>query len=438
MHPFEKKWKLKDFLHFVVPSILSMVLISFYTTIDGFFMGKFVNHFALASINIVLPIISLSYGLAILISVGSCSVIGIYLGENKKQLANRYFSFILILLLTISLIITLLGILFIDNIITHLGATYELFPYVKTYALITIISTPFMMFKLFFEYFSRLDGTPKLAFFMSLSGFILNILLDYIFVVLLNLGIIGAGLGTGISIFSSNIIGLIYFFGNTSNLKPKTPKFSLYFIKKMLINGSGDMFSEFSVGFVTFLFNTKVLLFAGEKGVAALSIIFYLFYFFVAIFMGISSGLQPSISYNYGSKNRLKLKELTKYGFLSISIFSLIIFLTLELFGNIFISIFVLKNSQVYLIALNGIKLFSICFLINGYNIFITTFLSAISKGRISLIISINRGLIFVVLCLVILPYFFNLNGVWLSMPVAEILGLLLALPLFIKNKSNG
>ena len=224
---FSKKQTYFEFIKYVLPSIVSMIFLSFYTTIDGFFVSRFVNSDALASINIVIPVTCVVFGIAVMLATGSGALVGIKLGEKDKDGANKLFTFITLVLLVISIILTLLGLIFLKPLLVFLGTTESIMPYAYVYGFVTVLMSLPMVFKLFFEYYARVDGNPTISLIMSSVGLILNVILDYLFIVIFKIGILGAALGTFFSITVSAIIGLLYFLSKNSNLKFSKPK--LYF-----------------------------------------------------------------------------------------------------------------------------------------------------------------------------------------------------------------
>lgn len=430
---FSKKQSYKEFLRYLLPSITTMIFLSFYTTIDGFFVSRFVNSDALASINIVIPITCIVFGIAVMLATGSGALVGIKMGEKDEEGANQLFSFITLVLLVIGIVFTILSTIFLEPILMFLGTTERLLPYAKTYGLVTVLMTIPMMFKLYFEYYARVDGSPKVALIMSSLGLILNIVFDFLFIVIFNMGILGAGLGTYISITISGIIGLIYFVGSKSNLTFIKSKANFIALFNSCYNGSSEMFTELSTGITTFLFNKSILVFSGENGIAAMSIIIYMYYFFIAVYFGIAVGISPMISYNFGAKNKEKVKESLKHSFVTIGWSSIVIFIISMFLGKDIIGLFT-KDIEVYNIATEGIKLFSYGFLLIGINIFMSGYFTAIGNGHISAIISGFRSLIFVVVTIVILPKIIGVNGIWLAIPIAEFLTIFFSITFYKKK----
>ena len=324
MKCFETKMTYLQFLNYLVPSILTMIFLSFYTTIDGFFVSKYAGSHALAGINIVIPVTCVIFGVSVMLATGAGAIIGERLGQKKEQEANEIFSFITLVLLIFSIVFTIAGIVFLKPICIFLGSSPLLLKHVLPYAFVIFIGTIPMSFKLFFEYLVRTDGKAKIGLVMSLVGLVLNVVLDYIFVALLHLGTFGAAWGTLLSIFVSILIGFVYFL-KYSHIKFCKPKLNWSVLLKSCTNGSSEMLTEMSTGITTFLFNLIIMKFFDEDGNTAVTIIMYIYYFFISFYMGIAVATAPVISYNVGAGNEEKIREITRYSFITIAITSLLI-----------------------------------------------------------------------------------------------------------------
>lgn len=429
MKCFETKMTYLQFLNYLVPSILTMIFLSFYTTIDGFFVSKYAGSHALAGINIVIPVTCVIFGVSVMLATGAGAIIGERLGQKKEQEANEIFSFITLVLLIFSIVFTIAGIVFLKPICIFLGSSPLLLKHVLPYAFVIFIGTIPMSFKLFFEYLVRTDGKAKIGLVMSLVGLVLNVVLDYIFVALLHLGTFGAAWGTLLSIFVSMLIGFVYFL-KYSHIKFCKPKLNWSVLLKSCTNGSSEMLTEMSTGITTFLFNLIIMKFFGEDGVAAVTIIMYIYYFFISFYMGIAVATAPVISYNVGAGNEEKIRETTRYSFITIAITSLLILAISLLCGQQIIHLFS-KGGNVFALTWEGLKLFSPVFLFIGLNVFLSGYFTALGNGFISALISSLRSLIFVVLFILLLPHFLGAAGVWMTMPLAEALTIFIAVYLY-------
>lgn len=429
MKCFETKMTYFQFLRYLVPSVLTMIFLSFYTTIDGFFVSKYAGSDALAGINIVIPITCIIFGVSVMLATGAGAIIGEKLGQKKEQEANEIFSFISIVLLVFSIIFTFVGIIFLKEICIFLGSSTRLLEHVLPYAFVIFLGTIPMSFKLFFEYLVRTDGRPNIGMLMSMTGLILNVVLDYIFVALFDMGTLGAAWGTFLSITVSMLIGLGYFL-KYSHIKFYKPRLNWTVLFKSCTNGSSEMLTEMSTGITTFLFNLIIMKFFGEDGIAAVTINMYIYYFFISFYMGIAVATAPIVSYNAGSRNHKKIKETTRYSFITIALSSVLILAVSLLCGKQIIHLFV-DGGNVFTLTWDGLKLFSPVFLFIGLNVFLSGYFTALGNGFISALISSLRSLILVVVFILILPNIIGVSGVWITMPLAEATTIFIAIYLY-------
>lgn len=418
-----------QYLKSLLPSVLTMIFLSFYTTIDGFFVSRYAGSDALAGINIVIPITCVTFGVAVMLATGAGAIIGEHLGRGEMEQANRIFSFMCLVLLAFSVAFTALGVAFLRPIAVLLGSSERLMPHVLPYALVVFLGTVPMAFKLFFEYLVRSDGNSKVGLAMSVAGLVLNVGLDYLFVGVFGLGTLGAAWGTTLSITASALIGLVYFlrFGNIRFARPKADAKVLL---KSCTNGSSEMFTEFSTGITTLLFNLMVMKYFGEDGVAAVTIIMYIYYFFISFYMGIAVAVAPVVSYNVGAQNPDKIREMLRYSFRTIAVTAALILAASLLGGQAIIHLFV-QSGNVFDITWQALRLFSPVFAFIGFNVFLSGYFTALGNGLTSAVISLLRSLVLVVLFIAVLPLLLEENGIWLTMPFSEAATVLVAVQLY-------
>lgn len=430
MKYFEGRITYPQFLKYLVPSVLTMIFLSFYTTIDGFFVSKYAGSDALGGINIVIPVTCVIFGTSVMLATGTGAIIGEKMGQKKDREASEIFTFITLVLLGLSLFFTVFGIVFLKPICILLGSSDRLLPHVLPYAFVIFLGSIPMSFKLFFEYMVRTDGKPGVGMAMSMTGLVCNVIFDYIFVAVLDMGTFGAAWGTFLSITVSMLIGLVYFL-KFSHIRFCRPKASGRVLFKSCTNGSSEMLTEMSTGITTFLFNVIVLKHFGEDGVAAVTIIMYIYYFFIAFYMGIAVATAPIVSYNVGSGDHEKIRETTRYSFLTIGISSILITAVSLLLGQPIIHLFV-EDGHVFDLTWEALKLFSPVFLFIGWNVFLSGYFTALGNGPVSALISSLRSLILVVAFILILPRIIGVTaGIWLTMPLSEIVTVFVALYLY-------
>lgn len=426
---FSRPMSYGQYLKSLLPSVLTMIFLSFYTTIDGFFVSRYAGSDALAGINIVIPITCVTFGVAVMLATGAGAIIGEHLGRGEMEQANRIFSFMCLVLLAFSVAFTALGVAFLRPIAVLLGSSERLMPHVLPYALVVFLGTVPMAFKLFFEYLVRSDGNSKVGLAMSVAGLVLNVGLDYLFVGVFGLGTLGAAWGTTLSITASALIGLVYFlrFGNIRFARPKADAKVLL---KSCTNGSSEMFTEFSTGITTLLFNLMVMKYFGEDGVAAVTIIMYIYYFFISFYMGIAVAVAPVVSYNVGAQNPDKIREMLRYSFRTIAVTAALILAASLLGGQAIIHLFV-QSGNVFDITWQALRLFSPVFVFIGFNVFLSGYFTALGNGLTSAVISLLRSLVLVVVFIAVLPLLLEENGIWLTMPFSEAATVLVAVQLY-------
>ncbi|MCT4660958.1 MAG: MATE family efflux transporter [Tissierellales bacterium] len=433
---FTKNFSFKEFLKFVAPAIVSMIFLSLYTIVDGVFVSRFIGPDALASINITLPIMNLIFGFGIMLSTGGAAVVSIKMGKHKMDEANKTFTLVVLTALAIGIPLGIIGFIFVEPIAVALGATDKLLPFCVNYGKWVFLFMPIFITKALFEFFVRADGRFNFSMMLTILGGIINIILDYTFIKIFGMGIAGAAIATSLGALIPSLIALVYFMSSKSTLKFSFGKLPTRELISIMINGSSEMVTELSSGITTFFFNIIAIKFAGESGLAALTIILYAHFLLVSTYLGFSMGISPLLSYNHGAKNIEKIKETFKYSKQFIIGSGFLIFAIAMIFAPELVVIFVPKSSHVYELACSGLKLFSICFLFCGINICSSGMFTAFSNGKLSSIIALSRSLVFVMIGFAILPNLLAIDGLWLVVPFAEILTLGISIYLLKKYKA--
>lgn len=417
---FEKKFSFWEFMRFLMPPVLSMVFVSMYTIVDGIFVSRYAGPVSLAAINIGLPLINLSAGFGVMMACGGSSVISMLMGAKRKSSACQAFSLIVYFSLALALLFSVFGLFFLDGIVGLLGASQVLLHDARIYALGIILTAPFFVAKILFEYFARNDGDYGFSMFISVVGGLVNIVLDYVLIRVFSLGIAGAVIATGIGIGVSSFIGLWYFLFRSKNLRFKKPSFDGKLISSSCFNGSSEMVSELSTGVTTVIFNTIALRYGSELGVSSLSVLLYAHFLMTSVYLGFSFGSAPIFSYNFGAKNSSNIKNAMSHSIRFVGISSIVVFASSFVFSSSIVSLFVDPSSDMFEMSKNALKIFSFTFLFVGFNIFTSGFFTAVGQGRISAIISFCRTFVFVVIWAVCLPGIFRLDGLWLVLPFSE------------------
>lgn len=430
-----KKFNFSSLLKFTMPTIIMMVFMSLYTIVDGVFVSRFVGTNALSAVNIVYPFVNIVIAVAIMLATGGSAVIAKKMGEGKSNEARENFSLLVTIGIVIGLLITILGIIFLKPIINMLGATTILFDYCYDYTLVLLLFVPFTITQLLFQYFFVTAGKPSIGLILTVIGGFSNIILDYVFIVPMDMGIKGAAIATGIGYLIPAICGIIYFCHKKGTLYFVKPKWNFKVILDSCSNGSSEMVTNLSTGVTTFLFNIVMIKYLGENGVAAMTIVLYGQFVLTAVYLGFSSGVAPIISYNYGNNNKQQLRKIFQVSTIFITVTSVLSFGASILLSSNMVHIFANVGSEVYNIAINGFLLFSFSFLVTGVNIFASAMFTAFSNGIVSAVISFLRTFVFIVIGIMFLPLAWGVNGIWLAVPIAEILTLIISLICFVKYR---
>lgn len=448
-NPLAESFNALSLIRFAFPSMVMMLFMGLYTIVDTIFVARFVDTNALSSINIVCPVINLIVGLGTMLATGGSAVVAKKMGNGNTEEARSNFTLIVVAGAVIGLLITAAGLLFLDEIIWGLGASEILFPYCRDYLTIQLMFAAFNMMQVLYQNLFVTAGKPTLGLVLAVLAGIANIVFDYVFIVLLQMGIKGAAIGTGIGYMIPTIIGTIFFLMCRS-MRKRLPvagsvakRSELHFCKpdmdasvllKSCSNGASEMVSQCSTAVTTFLFNVTMMKLLGEDGVAAITVIIYSQFLLTTLYIGFSMGTAPVVSYNYGSGNVKQLKKTVRICFSFISGISIFVFLFSLLGGESIAKVFAENNRNVFEITKNGFVIFSFSFLFSGCNIFSSALFTALSNGKASAAISFLRTFGFITVSLLVLPRFLEVTGVWLAVPLAEFFTLMLTVYLLCRH----
>lgn len=427
-NPLAHQHDIRSLLRFAAPSIGMMLMISLYTVTDGIFIGRYAGSEALAASNIVYPAINLVLGLAIMLAAGGSALVARTLGEGNSRLASQRFTLIVCTAAVLSTVLALLLAIFMTPVLGFLGASPLLYEDCVRYLGVLLPFYPAAALMMVFNAFFIADGKPMQGFLISLVSGVVNATLDYVFLAHMGWGVLGAGLATGIADLIAASTGLIYFTRYGRQLRFTRPRLELAALGKTITNGCSELVTETSVGITTFLFNILTFRYAGADGVAAISVILYAEMLLTAIYMGFTNGVAPVFSYQFGARDFGELRRLVRLSLMAIAGGALLSFGLSRLLAAPLISLFLPQGGHVYELTHQGFLLFSLSFLLCGFNLFISGFFTAISDGRTSALMSFARNLLGIVIFLLTLPHLFGLRGVWLAVPAADITALIFGL----------
>ena len=421
-----------DFLRFIIPSIIAQWVFSLYTMVDGIFVARGVSEVALTAVNISMPFTTGLFSVSILFAVGNSTIVAIFLGQGEKQKANEVFTQNVVLLCILSVLITILVMIFLDPFARFLGATDHILPYARTYiGTIAPFSVVYIL-SYSFETLIKTDGYPKLATIYVTSGAVLNCILDYILVMVLHKGVWGAAFATGISQAAVIFLYLWHFLGSKGTIR--FSKFHLMpsEIGRQIRNGMSSGITEFSSGIIIFFFNQAILKYIGEYALVSYTIISYVNTIVVMSMTGIAQGTQPLISYYYGKNESEKYKKLLKYGMVAAAAGSVVAVLICYVGGESIVGLF-LKESEASLsiYSVRVLRIFILSFLLAGLNVVLGGYFTSVEKAGFATMISLTRSLIALVISLVFLTAVFGGEAIWWAPLIAESCCLVLSAGLY-------
>ncbi|MCX4323174.1 MAG: MATE family efflux transporter [Lachnospiraceae bacterium] len=415
-------------LRFTFPSIVMMVFTSIYGVVDGFFVSNFAGKTAFAAVNLIFPFIMILGGMGFMIGTGGTALVSLVLGTGDKEKANRYFSMMVYLTVFLGIILSVVGILFTRPMASFLGATPEMMEDCVVYGRLVFLFIATFMLQNVFQSFLIAAERPKLGLAATIGAGVTNMILDALFVGAFGWGVAGAALATGISQCVGGLLPLIYFIRpNTSLLRLTRAKPELQPIVQACANGSSELMSNISTSLVSMIYNFQLLRYVGENGVSAYGVLMYVQFIFIAIYIGYSIGAAPIVSYHYGAGNDTELKNMLKKSVLLMTGASLVLTAAAILLAAPLSRIFVGYDAELFALTRHALRLFSFSFLLSGFNIFASSFFTALNNGAVSAAISFMRTLIFQTAAVLILPLIFDVDGIWLAVTVAEVFAFLLS-----------
>lgn len=428
----------KKLLRFVLPSIVMMIFTSIYGVVDGLFVSNYVGKTAFAAVNLIMPFLMAISALGFMIGTGGSAIVAKTLGEGKKEQANEYFSMLIYLTLIGGIVLSALGILFSPLIARGLGADGALLTNCVLYARITLLSMPAFMLQNVFQSFFVTAEKPKLGLGVIVIAGVTNMVLDFLLVGVFQIGLAGAAFATVTSECIGGLFPILYFARkNSSLLKLGRTHFNGQIFLCACGNGSSELMTNLSSSIVNSLYNIQLMNLAGENGVAAFGTIMYVNFIFIAIFLGYSIGSAPLVSYHYGAGNHDELKNLFQKSLRLIGIWGLMLFILAQLIARPLAAIFVGYDADLFSMTQNGFRIYCIAYLINGFNIYGSSFFTALNNGLISAAISFLRTLVFQLAAVLLLPLLLDINGIWSAVAVAELLTLGLTVTFFVRNRKK-
>lgn len=424
-----------------------MVCISVYGIVDGFFVSNFVGELQFAALNLIYPFVMILGSVGFMLGTGGNALVSKIFGEGDPQRANRSFSMLVYTTAVIGAILSLLGIVFakeaaklfaLSETSLPLEEKAKLIDYAAQYARVLLAALPAFMLQNAFQGFFVTAEKPRLGLYVTMAAGCTNILLDALFVAVFEWGLLGAATATALSQVLGGVLPLFYFARkNDSLLRLGKANFELKTLLKVCGNGISELMTNISLSVVSILYNAQLMKLVGIAGVSAYGIMLYIGFIFIGVFIGYSVGCAPIIGFHYGAGNSDELKNIFKKSLIITSVFGVIMTLLACVFARVLASVFVSYDEALLVMTTRGLRIYALSFIPCGINIFASAFFTALSNGGISLLVSFARTFVFQIIAVLILPIFFELNGVWFSLVTSEGITLILTAFLFILERKR-
>ncbi|PWJ44557.1 MATE family efflux transporter [Sediminitomix flava] len=424
----------KQFYRFALPSALGMLVNSLYVVADGIFIARGIGTEAIAAINVGYPVINLLAAMGLMFGVGGATFVALNPDDQIKK--NRIFTYTLLLNLVVYSVISGIVFLFPDQIMYAFGATDRLLPLVKDYLYPCLLAAFFLMISFSLNAFVRNDNAPKKAMYSLIIGAVTNVILDYIFIFKLHMGIEGGAFATAIAQVVSALYLASHFFNSSFKLDLKIKQIDWDSIYKISSLGFSSFILEAAVMVITVLVNLALIKSEGETGVAAFGIIAYIFVIPRMFFIGLAQGIQPLVSNYFGQKEYKSVIEVYRFGQKVALTLTLVVLLLTFLYAEYIVSVFTGEEAIIPYTA-NGLFLYTSAVVFVGANFMNISYLQAMNRANLANTISICRGIVFMAISISVLPKFWGVNGIWLALPLADVLTFLLTITLFKALKIN-
>ena len=426
----------KLLLKYSVPAIIGMMVNALYNVVDRIFIGNIpgVGPMAIAGLGVTMPILTILLAFGMLVGVGSATNVSIKLGQGKKEEAQNIIGSGMILTITIGLFLTVIGILFSNQILNMFGASDATLYYAKSYTNIIMLGAVFNISAMFFNNVIRGDGNPKLSAIIMAVGCFTNIVLDAIFIFGFNMGIQGAATATIISQALTAIWGLLYYI-KKSNLefRKETLRFNSQAVKSILAIGISPFAMQIAASMVQVISNQSLRLYGGDLAIGAMATISSIALIFLMPSFGINQGMQPIVGFNFGAKKYDRAVKTLKICLFASTVIFIIGFILIQFAPQFLVGMF--NNDQELMgITINGLKKYALTMPLLSVAVIGTNYIQSTGKAKLSILLSLLRQCILLIPLIMILPKYFGLDGVWFAQPVSDMLSVIITLSVLVKE----
>ena len=426
-------------IRFTLPSITMMIVTSIYSVVDGYFISNFVGKTAFASVNLIIPYLQILGGVGAMLGIGGSALTAKTLGEGDIPRARRYFTMMVYLMVAAGVLFGAIGAIFLRPMAYVFGATDDMIGDIMVYGNTCMVFIVAFVVQYGVQSFLIVAEQPKLGLYATLLAGFTNMLLDFLFTAVFKWGVFGAALATGLSQTVGAGMPLLWFLSRSNNsaLHFTRTRIELGAILKASANGSSEMMSSVSASIIGILYNLQLMKYAGEDGVAAYGVVMYAAFIFLGIFVGYSTGSAPVMGYHYGAQNHAEIKNVLKKSMTLLAASAVVLTALAMLFARTLSKLFIGYDANLLEMTTHAFTICSIPFLFMWFNIYTSSFFTALNDGAVSAAISFMRALVLPVICILALPAIWQLDGVWYSMVASELLGVFVSLWFMLRKRKK-
>ncbi|MCQ2343841.1 MAG: MATE family efflux transporter [Paludibacteraceae bacterium] len=428
----------RKLFRFTLPSILMILFTSIYGVVDGLFISNYVGTTAFAAVNLIMPLLMITGSVGYMIGSGGSALVAKIMGEGDDARANRLFTMMVWLSVILGVILNGITYFLLRPVSILFGATGPMLEYCVRYGTVIVFGGTFFILQFVFQPFFVAAEQPRLGMWVTIAAGVTNIIGDFVLVGLLHYGLVGAAMASNFSQVVGSVIPIIYFRGrNNSRIHLTTAEWDFKAILHTFSNGASEMVTNVSLSLVNILYNVKLLSLAGQNGVAAYGIIMYASYMFVSVYLGYAMGVMPVVGFHYGAGNRDELRSLLRHSCVILTLLGILFTTLAEIFAYPIAGVFVGYDPELHTFATHAFRLYMLAFVVSPFNIFASSFFTALNNGYVSATISFTRLFLFQIGAILILPIFFGVDGIWSAIIASEVLSLLVVTYFFLTRRSR-
>lgn len=423
-------------LRFTVPAMVMMIFTSIYSVVDGIFVSNFVGKTAFAAVNLIFPFLMLLGVVGSMLGTGGSALVAKTLGQRDRELANRIFSMLVVAGVVVGVVFCIIGFWLIEDIAVLLGARGDMVQLCVTYGRIILPALPCFILQYMFQSLLITAERPTLGLAVTVIAGLTNIVLDFLLIVVFDLGLVGAACATALAQTVGGLVPLVYFaLPNTSLLRLVKPVYEGRFLVQAATNGLSEFLSSVSMSVVSMLYNWQLMRYIGEDGVAAYGVIMYVAFILMAMAFGYSMGVSPIVSYNYGSGNHAELQNVFRRSLVLVGIMGAVTVVLAECLATPLSQLFVGYDEGLFALTRKAFMIYCLSFFLAGFNMFASAFFTALNNGIVSGVIAFGRTMVCETTAVLVLPLLFGMDGIWFAIIVAEVLALMLSASLLLRYR---